>query len=194
MHVRRTNIMKILKISLTLLLFIFVGSNALAQSSKDNASPKKTISKAEKDSIQIRRFEGAQQDLLRATAVALNSLGFEDIKTDSFVGQITASQPDEDLSESTAARTVGALASAFTLGIVGNDDKTTTKSISVSILVSKLTAASCNVKIVLKQTITTETANWVSSTKKDISDLTDSPKEYEDIFKEITNQFSLLVR
>jgi len=194
MHVRRTNIMKILKISLTLLLFILVGSNALAQSAKDNAAPKKTISKAEKDSIQIRRFEGAQQDLLRATAVALNSLGFEDIKTDSFVGQITASQPDEDLSESTAARTVGALASAFTLGIVGNDDKTTTKSISVSILVSKLTAASCNVKIVLKQTITTETANWVSSTKKDISDLTDSPKEYEDIFKEITNQFSLLVR
>jgi len=186
--------MKILKISLTLLLFILVGSNALAQSAKDNAAPKKTISKAEKDSIQIRRFEGAQQDLLRATAVALNSLGFEDIKTDSFVGQITASQPDEDLSESTAARTVGALASAFTLGIVGNDDKTTTKSISVSILVSKLTAASCNVKIVLKQTITTETANWVSSTKKDISDLTDSPKEYEDIFKEITNQFSLLVR
>jgi len=187
-------IMKNFKVSLVLLSLLFVGSNALSQSSKEEPTPKKILTKEQKDLIQVRTLEGAYQELLRAAVGALHSLGYEEIKADSGVGLITAGLPAEDLSASTATRTVGALASAFTLGIVGNDDKTTVRTRDVTILVSSSGPKSCKVKITLKQTTTTETDNWVSSVKKDINDLTDTPKAYEDIFKEISNQYASLTK
>ena len=126
--------------------------------------------------IQVRSITGTYQELLRATVAALHSLGYEEIKADSGVGLVTASLPEEDLSASTAARTAGAIASAFTFGIVGDDDKTTVGSRDITILVTSAGSKNCKVKISLKQTTVTETDNWVSSSKKDVSDLTDRPK------------------
>ena len=103
---------------------------------------------------------------------------------------VTASLPEEDLSSSTAARTAGAIASAFTFGIVGDDDKTTVRSRDITILVTSAGSKNCKVKISLKQTTVTETDNWVSTSKKEVSDLTDTPKAYDDIFNEISNQYA----
>jgi hypothetical protein len=48
------------------------------------------------------------------------------------------------------------------------------------------------VKITLKETVTTNTENWVSSTKNVVSDLTDNPKIYQEIFDEVAKQLSAL--
>ena len=143
---------------------------------KQPRTKKKIRSKEQKDLIQVRSITGTYQELLRATVAALHSLGYEEIKADSGVGLVTASLPEEDLSASTAARTAGAIASAFTFGIVGDDDKTTVGSRDITILVTSAGSKNCKVKISLKQTTVTETDNWVSSSKKDVSDLTDRPK------------------
>ena len=170
--------------------FIFVASNALSQGAVQSNVPKKILTKEQKDSIQVRSIAGTYQELLRATVAALHSLGYEEIKADSGVGLVTASLPEEDLSSSTAARTAGAIASAFTFGIVGDDDKTTVRSRDITILVTSAGSKNCKVKISLKQTTVTETDNWVSTSKKEVSDLTDTPKAYDDIFNEISNQYA----
>lgn len=164
----------------------------MSQSVDNSAASKKVLTRVQKDSIQIRTFEGNYQDLLKAIVGALHNLGYEEIKADSGVGLITGSLPEEDISDSVAARTAGAVASALTLGIVGNDDKTTVRNRDATILVSSTGPKSAKVKVTLKQTTTTDTENWVSSTKKEVSDLTDTPKAYDDIFKEIASQYGSL--
>ena len=181
-----------IKIYLVLLLFATIGSNVLSQNAGGSATPKKAISREEKDVIQIRNIESTYQDALKAVVNALDALGYEEINAKSNIGLITATLPEEDLSDSTASRTASALASAFTFGIVGNDDKTTVRTRDITVLVTSIAAKNNKVKITLKQATTTETTNWVSSTKKELSDLTEFPKVYEDIFKEIANQAASL--
>lgn len=172
------------------IFLIFVASNALSQAAGQNSVPNKILSKEQKELIQARSIAGTYQELLRATVAALHSLGYEEIKADSGVGLVTGSLPEEDLSASTAARTAGAIASAFTFGIVGDDDKSTVRSRDITILVTSSGSKNCKVKISLKQTTVTETDNWVSTSKKEVSDLTDTPKAYDDIFNEISNQYA----
>jgi len=175
------------------IFLVLVASNALSQAATQNSAPNKILSKEQKELIQARSIAGTYQELLRTAVAALQSLGYEEIKADSGVGLVTGRLPEEDLSASTAARTAGAIASAFTFGIVGDDDKTTVRSRDITILVTSAGSKNCKVKISLKQTTVTQTDNWVSSSKKDVSDLTDTPKAYEDIFIEISNQYAAAI-
>ena len=166
--------------------------NAHAQTEKANNAGSKVLSRQDKDAIQIKNIEGNYPDLLRAIVGTLNTLDYEEIKTDSNIGLITASLPEEDVSDSTASRVASSVASAFTLGIVGNDDQTKTRNRDINILVTSLNNASNKVKVTFKEVTTTATDNWVSSSKKVVSDLTDQPKIYQDFFNEVTKQLSSL--
>lgn len=163
-----------------------------SQAQTDKATATKALSRQEKDAIQIKTIEGNYPDVLRAIVGTLNTLEYEEIKTDSNIGLITASLPEEDVSDSTASRVASSVASALTLGIVGNDDQTKTRNRDINILVTGLNNASNKVKVTFKEVTTTATDNWVSSTKKVVSDLTDQPKIYQDFFNEVTKQLSSL--
>lgn len=158
----------------------------------DKSAPTKTLSRQEKDAIQIKNIEGNYPDVLRAIVGTLNALEYEEIKTDSSIGLIAASLPEEDVSDSTASRVASSVASALTLGIVGNDDQTKTRNRDINILVTSLNNSTHKVKVTFKEVITTATDNWVSSTKKVVSDLTDQPKIYQDFFNEVSKQLNSL--
>jgi len=184
--------MRKFKFYLMTILMAVVCSNAYAQISKTNEVPPKTLSKLDKDSIQIKNLEGAYQDTLKAIINVLNMKGYEQIKSTSGTGLITASLPEEDLSDSAAARTISSIASAFTFGIVGNDDKTAKRNTDITVIVNSLNSSLQKIRITFKETTTTETQNWVGSTKRIISDLTDRPQAYEDIFNEIQSQLNIV--
>jgi len=165
-------------------------THAHAQTDKANNAASKALSRQEKDAIQIKTIEGNYPDVLRAIVSTLNNLEYEGITTDANVGLITASLPEEDLSDSTASRTASAVASVLTLGIVGNDDQTKSRTRDINILVTNLASSSNKVKVTFKEVTTTDTDNWVSSSKKVVSDLTDKPKIYQDFFNEVIKQLS----
>jgi len=170
----------------------FASMSLHAQNERLTNSSAKALSKQDKDAIQIKSFEGGYTDVLRAMVATLNSLDYEEIKTDATLGLITGSLPQEDVSDSTASRTASAVVSVFTLGIMGNDDQVKYRNRSVTCLVTKLNVTTSRVKITLKETVTTNTENWVSSTKNVVSDLTDNPKIYQEIFDEVAKQLSAL--
>lgn len=176
----------------SLLCVCMASAWTLAQAQTDKTAATKVLSRQEKDAIQIKTIEGNYPDVLRTIVGTLNTLEYEEIKTDSNIGLITSSLPEEDVSDSTASRVASSVASAFTLGIVGNDDQTKTRNRDINILVTNLNNASSKVKVTFKEVITTATDNWVSSTKKVVSDLTDQPKIYQDFFNEVTKQLSSL--
>ena len=176
----------------SLLCLCMLSSWTLATAQTDKSAATKALSRQEKEALQIKTIEGNYPDVLRAIVGALNTLEYEEIKTDSNIGLITASLPEEDVSDSTASRIASSLASALTLGIVGNDDQTKTRKRDINILVTNLNNSSNKVKVTFKEVTTTATDNWVSSTKKVVSDLTDQPKIYQDFFNEITKQLSSL--
>ena len=165
-------------------------THAHAQTDKANNAASKALSRQEKDAIQIKTIEGNYPDVLRAIVSTLNNLEYEGITTDANVGLIAASLPEEDLSDSTASRTASAVASVLTLGIVGNDDQTKSRTRDINILVTNLASSSNKVKVTFKEVTTTDTDNWVSSSKKVVSDLTDKPKIYQDFFNEVIKQLS----
>lgn len=182
-----------LKTIVTSLFCVCMASTwSYAQAQTDKSTSTKALSRQEKDAIQIKNIEGNDPDVLRAIVGNLNTLEYEEIKTDSTIGLITASLPEEDVSDSTASRVASSVASALTLGIVGNDDQTKTRNRDINILVTSLNNSSNKVKITFKEVTTTATDNWVSSTKKVVSDLTDQPKIYQDFFNEVTKQLSSL--
>ena len=131
-------------------------------------------------------------DISKKIINVLNMKGYEQIKSTSGTGLITASLPEEDLSDSAAARTISSIASAFTFGIVGNDDKTAKRNTDITVIVNSLNSSLQKIRITFKETTTTETQNWVGSTKRIISDLTDRPQAYEDIFNEIQSQLNIV--
>ena len=174
-------------------LFVsFTSFHLQAQNERLNNSSSKALSKQDKDAIQIKSYEGSYTDILRSIVATLNALDYEGIKTDSTLGLITASLPEEDISDSTASRTASAVVSVFTLGIVGNDDQVKYRNRGVTFLVTSLSSTTSRVKITLKETVTTNTENWVSSSKNVVSDLTDNPKIYQEIFDEVTKQLNIL--
>jgi hypothetical protein len=164
----------------------------LAHAQTEKSAATKALSRQEKDDIQIKVIEGNYPDVLRAIVGTLNAFEYEGIKTDSNIGLITASLPEEDVSDSTASRVASSVASALTLGIVGNDDQTKTRNRDINILVTSLNNSSNKVKVAFKEVTITATDNWVSSTKKVVTDLTDQPKIYQDFFNAVTRQLSSL--
>ena len=177
--------MRKFKFNLLTVLILFTCCNTYSQISNTNEVVPKTLSKVDKDLIQIKNLEGSYQDILKSIINVLHSKGYEAIKSNLDTGLITASLPQEDLSDSTTSRTISSVASALTFGIVGNDDKTSARTRDITIIMNSLNPSLQKIKIAMKETTTTETQNWVGSTKKIVSDLTDMPQIYEEIFNEI---------
>ena len=184
--------MKNIKFYLLSLFISVVCFNAFAQAGNITEAPSKISSRVDKDSIQIKNFDGTYQEILKSIINALQTKDYVEIKSDSGIGLITASLPEEDLTASAAARTASAIASVFTLGIIGNDDSASARTRQVTINVNSLNPTLQKIRITIKETTTTQTQNWVSSTKRVVTDLTDQPKVYEELFNEIKLQLNFL--
>jgi hypothetical protein len=184
--------MKNIKFYLLSLFISVICFNAFAQAGNTNEAPSKISSRVDKDSIQIKNFDGTYQEILKSIINALQTKDYVEIKSDSGIGLITASLPEEDLTASAAARTASAIASVFTLGIIGNDDSASARTRQVTINVNSLNPSLQKIRITIKETTTTQTQNWVSSTKRVVTDLTDQPKVYEELFNEIKLQLNFL--
>lgn len=174
-------------------LFISVACfNAFAQTGNTTEASSKILSQVDKDSIQIKNLDGTYQEILKSIINALQTKDYVEIKSDSGIGLITASLPEEDLTASAATRTASAIASIFTLGIIGNDDSSSARTRQVTININSLNPSLQKIRITIKETTTAQTQNWVSSTKKVITDLTDQPKVYEELFNEIKKQLNAI--
>ena len=184
--------MKNIKFYLLSLFISVICFNAFAQAGNITEAPSKISSRVDKDSIQIKNFDGTYQEILKSIINALQTKDYVEIKSDSGIGLITASLPEEDLTASAAARTASAIASVFTLGIIGNDDSASARTRQVTINVNSLNPSLQKIRITIKETTTTQTQNWVSSTKRVVTDLTDQPKVYEELFNEIKLQLNFL--
>jgi hypothetical protein len=183
--------MKNIKFYLLSLFISVICFNAFAQAGNITEAPSKISSRVDKDSIQIKNFDGTYQEILKSIINALQTKDYVEIKSDSGIGLITASLPEEDLTASAAARTASAIASVFTLGIIGNDDSASARTRQVTINVNSLNPTLQKIRITIKETTTTQTQNWVSSTKRVVTDLTDQPKVYEELFNEIKLQLNV---
>jgi hypothetical protein len=183
--------MKNIKFYLLSLFISVICFNAFAQAGNITEAPSKISSRVDKDSIQIKNFDGTYQEILKSIINALQTKDYVEIKSDSGIGLITASLPEEDLTASAAARTASAIASVFTLGIIGNDDSASARTRQVTINVNSLNPTLQKIRITIKETTTTQTQNWVNSTKRVVTDLTDQPKVYEELFNEIKLQLNV---
>jgi len=183
--------MKNIKFYLLSLFISVICFNAFAQAGNITEAPSKISSRVDKDSIQIKNFDGTYQEILKSIINALQTKDYVEIKSDSGIGLITASLPEEDLTASAAARTASAIASVFTLGIIGNDDSASARTRQVTINVNSLNPSLQKIRITIKETTTTQTQNWVNSTKRVVTDLTDQPKVYEELFNEIKLQLNV---
>jgi len=171
----------------------FIGLLIFAYSSLSFAQTKTSI---EIQAIQTRVYEGSEREIFRAVLSTLQNNQYEDIRSDSGAGLISARLPAVaagDTPDEQAAKTAGSVVLGMIIpfgGLFVQSPKTGEKTRSVTITVEQLNAAKTQVRVALKETeqLTQYGAFGTVNRETKENDLTDKPESYQLVFEQIDKE------
>lgn len=145
--------------------------------------------------IQTRIYDGTEKEIFRAVVSTLQNNGYEEIRSDSGAGLISARLPAVaagDTPDQQAAKTAGSMILGMIIpfgGLMVQSPKTGEKSRSATITVEQLNENKTQVRVALKETEQLSQHGLfakIRETKE--SDLTDKPEVYQRIFEQIDKE------
>ncbi len=146
--------------------------------------------------IQTRIYDGTEKEIFRAVLSTLQNNKYEDIRSDSGVGLISARLPAVaagDTPDEQAAKTAGSVVLGMIIpfgGLLVQSPKTGEKTRSVTITIEQLNAKKTQVRVALKETeqLTQYGAFGTVSKETKEHDLTDKPESYQLVFEQIDKE------
>jgi hypothetical protein len=147
-------------------------------------------------SIQTRTYDGMERDIFRAVLATLQNNKYEDIRSDSGAGLITARLPPVaagDTPEQQTQKVVGSAVLGAIIpfgGFLVEQPKIGQKSRSVTVTVEQLNPQKTLVRVALKETEMLTQAGFFGSVKQETkeNDMTDTPEAYQSIFEQIDKE------
>lgn len=146
--------------------------------------------------IQTRVYDGAEKEIFRAVVSTLQNNGYEEIRSDSGAGLISARLPAiaaGDTPEEQAAKTAGSMVLGMIIpfgGMMVQSPKTGEKTRSATITVEQLNPKRTQVRVALKETeqLTQYGAFGTVNRETKENDLTDKPEVYQLVFEQIDKE------
>jgi len=146
--------------------------------------------------IQTRTYDGTEKEIFRAVLSTLQNNGYEEIRSDSGAGLISARLPAVaagDTPEEQAAKTAGSMILGMIIpfgGLMVQSPKTGEKTRSATITVEQLTSKRTQVRVALKETeqLTQYGAFGTVNRETKENDLTDKPEVYQLVFEQIDKE------
>jgi hypothetical protein len=150
----------------------------------------------ELQAIQTRTYEHNERGTIRAVLAVLQNNKFENIRSDSNAGLITADLPTVmagDTAEEQAAKT----AAGFVLGTIipfggflAPAQRTGTKTRTLSAAIEEIAPNRTNVRILLKETERITKIGFLGTTSEEMkeNDMTSQPEIYQNIFQQIDKE------
>jgi len=146
--------------------------------------------------IQTRTYDGTEKEIFRAVLSTLQNNGYEEIRSDSGAGLISARLPAVaagDTPEEQAAKTAGSMFLGMIIpfgGLMVQSPKTGEKTRSATITVEQLTSKRTQVRVALKETeqLTQYGAFGTVNRETKENDLTDKPEVYQLVFEQIDKE------
>lgn len=160
------------------------------------ASHAQARSSVEIQAIQTRIYEYNERGTLRAVISVLQNNKFENIRSDANAGLITAELPPT-MAGDTQQEQVGKAVGGFILGaiipfggLLAPEQRTGTKTRTLSASVEELGQNRTSVRIVLKETERITKVGFLGSTSEEVkeNDMTARPEVYQQIFQEIDKE------
>lgn len=147
-------------------------------------------------SIQTRTYDYNERGTFRAVLAVLQNNKFENLRSDSNAGLVTATLPSlmaGDSAEEQIGKTIVSNAIGFIVpfgNFLGPDIKTGTKERSISVTVEEISKDKTNVRILLKETESLVKTGFLGATSQELkeNDMTDRPQTYQRIFSEIDKE------
>lgn len=146
--------------------------------------------------IQTRTYDGTEKEIFRAVLSTLQNNGYEEIRSDSGAGLISARLPAVaagDTPEEQAAKTAGSMILGMIIpfgGLMVQSPKTGEKTRSATITVEQLTSNRTQVRVALKETEQLTQYGAFGTVKRETkeNDLTDKPEVYQLVFEQIDKE------
>jgi hypothetical protein len=160
------------------------------------AQPKTSV---EIQAIQTRIYDYNERGTIRAIISVLQTNKFENIRSDANAGLITAELPPT-MAGDTQQEQVGKAAASVILGLfvpfgglMAPEQRTGTKSRTLSATVEELGQNRTSVRILLKETERITKTGFFGSTSEEVkeNDMTSQPQVYQRIFEEIDKEIFL---
>ena len=152
-------------------------------------------------SIQTRTYDYNEKGTFRAVLAVLQNNKFENLRSDSNAGLVTATLPSL-MAGDTAEEQVGKTIASSVIGMIvpfgeffGPATKTGTKERSISVTVEEISKDKTNVRILLKETESLVKTGFLGSTSQELieNDMTDRPQTYQRIFSEIDKEIFIRI-
>jgi hypothetical protein len=146
--------------------------------------------------IQTRTFDYDERGTFRAVLAVLQNNKFENLRSDSNAGLITANLPAM-MAGDTADEQVGKAVAGVALGMffpfggfLTPESRTGTKERTVSVTVEEISKNNTSVRVLLKETESITKTGFLGSTSQEVkdNDMTDRPEIYQRIFSEIDKE------
>jgi len=147
-------------------------------------------------SIQTRTYNYNERGTFRAVLAVLQNNKFENLRSDSNVGLVTATLPSL-MAGDTAEEQIGKTITSAALGIIipfgsffGPETKTGIKERSISVTVEEIAKDITSVRILLKETESIVKTGFLGASSQELkeNDMTDRPQTYQRIFSEIDKE------
>ena len=175
-----------------ILTFVLLAVHGLAPTTS-SAQAKSSV---ELQAIQTRTYDYNERGTLRAVLAVLQNNKFESIKSDSNAGLITAELPAV-MAGDTAEEQTGKAVAGIVLGAIipfggflAPDQRTGTKTRTLSATVEEIGSNRTMVRILLKETERITKVGFLGATSEEIkeNDMTAQPVIYQRIFQEIDKE------
>lgn len=150
----------------------------------------------ELQAIQTRTYEYNERGTLRAVLAVLQNNKFENIRSDSNAGLITADLPSVmagDTAQEQAAKT----AAGFVLGaiipfggLLAPEQRTGTRTRTLSAAVEEISPNKTSVRVLLKETERITKIGFFGTTSEEVkeNDMTSQPQIYQNLFEQIDKE------
>ncbi|NDD12249.1 MAG: hypothetical protein EBX44_12790 [Betaproteobacteria bacterium] len=158
-----------------------------------------TKSSVELQAIQTRTYEYNERGTMRAVLAVLQNNKFENIRSDANAGLITAELPakmagdtqEEQVAKAATGMVLGAIIPFG--GLLAPDQRTGTRTRTLSATVEEIGKDRTSVRILLKETERIVQTGFLGSTKEELkeNDMTNQPGVYQRIFQEIDKEIFL---
>lgn len=146
--------------------------------------------------IQTRTFSYDERGTFRAVLAVLQNNKFENLRSDSNAGLVTANLPalmagdtaDEQVGKAVAGVVIGMVIPFG--GLLGPETRSGTKERTISITVEEVAKNETNVRVLLKETESIVKVGFMGSTSQELkeNDMSDRPEIYQRIFSEIDKE------
>ncbi len=178
------------KAKLSTVLFVCAG---FLINSPSFAQPKTSV---EIQALQSRIYEYNERGTIRAVLAVLQNNKFENIRSDSNSGLITAELPPslagDTVGEQNAKAVAGIVLGAIIPfgGFLAPEQRTGTRTRTLSAVIEELSANRTNVRILLKETEKITKVGFLGATSEEIkeNDMTSQPRIYQGLFEQIDKE------